>query len=46
MNFDWNAHAAAMEKKSTFLHLADRQHQLARRHSERKMLESGNSEEK
>lgn len=38
MNYDWTAHAAAIEKKSTFLHLADRQNQLAKRNSVKKNL--------
>ena len=27
--FDWTSHSAALEKKSTFHHVADHQHQLA-----------------
>ncbi len=31
LNFDWNMHAATLERQSTFQHLAERQHQLAKR---------------
>ena len=37
MNYDWTTHAASIEKKSTFLHLADRQHQLAKRNTLKKL---------
>ena len=39
-HFDWNDHAAALEKKSTYMHLMDRQLQLARLQSGRKLPES------
>jgi hypothetical protein len=42
-HFDWNDHAAALEKKSTYTHLMDRQNQLARLQSGRKQ---GDSEDK
>ena len=42
-NFDWNDHAAALEKKSTYLHLMDRHQQLARRQSARRL---GDAEDK
>lgn len=31
LTFDWTVHAMALERKSTFQHLADRQNQFAKR---------------
>ncbi len=41
LTYDWTAHAAAAERKSTFMHLADRQHQLAKMNSVKKNMGSG-----
>ncbi len=40
LQFDWTVHAAALEKKSTYLHLMGRQQQLERRHSARKLFDT------
>ena len=45
LKFDWNAHAEALEKKSTFMHLMDRQNQLARRNSAKKVTDNVKDQE-
>ena len=39
--FDWNNRPAPLERKSTFSHLLDHQHQLVRRQTQKKELNGG-----